>query len=319
MPLPLLAMAIGGGIGAGIGSYGHDNWGWSKDAIWQGAGIGAAGGYGVGAAAGAGAPAAMQTASSAGSLKGAAAVGSQWATVPTTQAGAGAAMFGGTTGSGLMAGLTTPLIPGIAASNPLLLGAAGLTLASATSSKGSSFQDKIELSTEGKALQGEYMTAAKSKMGKAKAGDVRDKAFGDIAALKKAEDVRYKKSQGTINTIQARIGNEPKTGRGMSAVGGSFVKAQIADAGERMTGLFAPTSTLNNYRREELMNATSAVMNMSNIDNQTAMFSYGGQLAKWNANQQLSSQKGAAIGSVAAMAGGAQLTQGYMNQMKIAS
>ena len=86
-----------------------------------------------------------------------------------------------------------------------------------------------------------------------------------------------------------------------------------------MTGLFAPKSVLNAFRKEELLNATRSIMNMSNIDNQTAMFSYGSQLAKWQANQMLSSQKGAAIGSVIGAAGSAQLNQAYLNNLKIAS
>ena len=49
MGLPLIL--AGAALGGGLGSYGHDNWGWSKDAIWQGAAAGGIGGYAVGAAA----------------------------------------------------------------------------------------------------------------------------------------------------------------------------------------------------------------------------------------------------------------------------
>ena len=123
----------GAAIGAGVGSYGHDNWGWSKDAIWQGAAVGGAGGYMVGA----GSSTAVATTSGTGGIQGAATTGSQWASTAPP-------LWGGVTSTssgGIMATLTKPLIPGIASSNPLMLGAAGLALAGAPSSQGSSFQD----------------------------------------------------------------------------------------------------------------------------------------------------------------------------------
>ena len=313
-------MLIGGAaIGAGVGSYGHDNWGWSKDAIWQGALIGGAGGYAVGAAGGAGAGAGAGAKVGAGGA-GAVAPGTGTLATPfASQATAGLMPANMAGGGGLMAGLTSPLVPGMASTSPLMLGAAGLTLAGGLSSRGSSFQDKIELSKEGKALQKQSLGVAKTQFAKAQKGDVSDKAFQDISNLKTAEGLRQRRTQGSINTIQATVANAPRTGRGTGTIGGSFVKAQLADVGERMTGLFAPTSALNSFRKEELINASKQIQNLSNIDNQTAAFSYGSSLAKWGAQQTLAAEKGAAIGSVARQIGGSQLTSAYLNQMKIAS
>ena len=293
-------MVGGATLGAGVGSYGHDNWGWSKDAISQGAAVGAGGGYMAGGAGAAG------TATSR--LMG----------PPVSLAGPGAVSNAGGI-AGLSGALTKPLVSGVAGSNPLMLGAAGLTMASAFSSQGSAYQDKIELSKEGKQLQKDYLSAAKTKMNKAKAGNVTDKAFQDISNAKSAEGYRYRVTQGAINTVQATAGNAPKSKRGTAMIGGGFVKAQLADTAERMTGLFAPTSILNNYRKEELLNATKAIQNLSNIDNQTAVFNYGSSLSKWGANQAVATEKGAALGSVARMFGNAQLNTAYMDQMKIAS
>ena len=309
----------GAAIGAGVGSYGHDNWGWSKDAIWQGALVGAGGGALAGGAGGAGAAGAgAGTGAGAGGTAAVGTAGSSLAGPPVALANAGVA--GSAAGSGgLLAGLTSPLVPGASFTSPLMLGAAGLTLAGGLSSRGSSFQDKLELSKEGKALQKQSLGVAKKQLTKAQAGDVGDKAFQDISNLKTAEGLRQRRTQGSINTIQATVANAPKTGRGTGTIGGSFVKAQLADVGERMTGLFAPTSALNNFRKEELINASKQIQNLSNIDNQTAAFSYGSSLAKWGAQQTLAAEKGAAIGSVARQIGGSQLTSAYLNQMKIAS
>lgn len=309
----------GAAIGAGVGAYGQNQWGWSKDAIWKGALMGggagfAAGPSGFGLIGGATKSAVTAGSGSLPNMAGAVGAGGQ-------MAGAASATGGGVAATSAGAGgwLTKPLIPGMAFTNPLILGAGALTLASGGSSQGPSFQDKIELSKEGKKLQGQYTTAARGRLDKAKVGDVSDRAFQDISNLKTAEGIRQRATQGSINTIQARAGNVPKEARGGGVVGGAFVKAQVADVGERMTGLFAPTSTLNAYRKEELVNATKHIQNLANLDNQTASFNYSSSLANWNVNQALSGEKGAAIGSVAAMMGGTQLQTAYLNQMKIAS
>jgi len=307
----------GAAIGAGVSSYGHDNWGWNKDAIWQGALVGGAGGYAASGMAGGGVG---TTGVGAKTATGAKTIGTFNTATPFAQQAAQGLMPANMAGGGgLMAGLTQPLIPGMAFTSPMMLGAAGLTLAGGMSSRGSSFQDPISLSPEGKKLQKEYFATAKKQMTKAKAGDVSEKAFQDISRLKTAEGIRQRATQGTINVVQARAANIPKEQRGVGVVGGAFVKGQLADVGERMTGLFAPTSTLNVYRKEGLMNAAKQIQNIRNIENQTASLNYASSLAKWGAGQALGAQKGATIGSVATMMGGAQLQQAYLNQIKIAS
>ena len=295
------AMALAGGIGAGVGSYGHDNWGWSKDAIWQGAAVGA-GGYTAGAAmTGAAAPAVAGTTGTTGAVTAGATTGAQGMSGSAHYL-AGKAATGG----------------GMNMANAMMLGSAGLGLASGMTSKGSSFQDKIDLSKEGKELQSKYETSAKDRMAKANKGDVTDKAFQDISNLKVSEGRRNRQSQGAISSAMATVGNAKKDARGISTIGGGFAKATLADAGQRMSGLFAPTSTLNNYRKEELMNATKQIQNLHNIDNQTAKFDYSSQLASWGANQQLAAQKGSTIGNAAQMMGMMQVNNAYVNQMKIA-
>lgn len=292
------AGVIGGAaIGAGAGQLIGGN---TKSTL-TGAGIGAGAGFGLASLGGAGA---------------APAAGSNVWGAELAGGGAMSSSFGGAGAAGGGGFLTTPLIAGQAWSNPLMLGAAGLNLASAFGSTGTSFQDKLRLSKEGKALEKKYATASKGKMKKALAGDVREEAFSDVSNLKKAEAVRQKVTEQGLLTAQAGIGNLPKESRGGAASGGKLVRAELADTSERMEGLFAPTSTLNAYRKQELMNSVNNLSNLYNIENQTASFQYSSQLAQWGANQRLATQKGAALGSVASMIGGTQLSQAYLNRIK---
>ena len=302
----------GAAIGAGVGSYGHDNWGWSKDAIWQGALVGGAGGYAAGGMAGAGAAGGATAGAGAGG--GATALGSGAGTYGT--AGSAAAL--GTTGAAGNFGAAafgTAGAGGISMSNAMMLGQGAMGLMSGTSSQGSSFQDKMELTSEGKGLQKSYLAAGKERMSRAKAGNVSDIAFQDISNLKTAEGLRDRSVNRTMNTAQARIGNRETETLGGGALGGGYAKGLLANAGERMEGLFAPNSTLHNFRREELMNATKQIQNLNNLDNQTAMFNYSSSLSKWGANQQLATEKGQAIGQAAMNVGGMALTNAYMNKM----
>lgn len=297
MPLPLLAMAVGAGIGVGVGSYGYDNWGWSKDSIWKGAALLAGAGYAYGTY---GAAAGTAMSSQAGPP----------AALATGGAGTGAATAGGGGGTGFFSAKS------LAA--PLLIGAAGMGIASAYGTQGSAFKENIALSPEGEQLQKDYLASVKGRMTKAKAGDVKARIAPETSKLKKAEDYRSRITEGVIGTGQAIVGNRPKEQRGGGVMGGQFAKAIISDTSERMTGLFAPTSLLNNSRKEELLNSSKHVRNLYNIDNQTAMFNYSSSLAKWGANQELASQKGAAIGGAVAMLGRAYSTSAYLNAMKIA-
>jgi hypothetical protein len=265
---------------------GKDHWGWGDDAIWQGAAIGGAGGAAIGmagAGAGAGATPGMAFTSEM-AIPGAAAAG-----------GGGAASWG----------------------NALMLGQAGLGLAQAFSSQGQAPTEKIKLSKQGEALKSQtVMPAVKEQYAKAISGNVSDKAFGAISNAKTQEGVRYRQSQSTLGKAYAEIGNRKDIDRGGAAAGGSLVKAQVADAGERMAGLFAPTSILNNFRKEELMNSISQIQNVQNRENVVGQFSYSSKLASWNANQQASAQKGAALGQVAQMYGSYKYNTAMMDQYK---
>ena len=298
-------LMVGVGTGALVGSYGHDNWGWSKDAIWQGAAIGGVGGAAVGGMGGAGAAA-------GGSAGGAAQAMGGSMSLAGSSTSAFAAGGGGT---GLMAGLSKPLIAGQAWSNPLMLGTAGMGLASAFSSSGQTPQQKVQLSAAGKELQDNTLyPAIKSQHQKALAGNANDKAFGAISNLKTQEGTRQRASQGILAKAQASMGNQKPEDRGGAVMGGAMLKSQMADAGERMDGLFAPTSVLNGFTKEGLMNSVAQIQNMQNRENVVGQYNYQGNLANWNANQVASANKGAAIGQVAMMVGGAQLDQAYRKQ-----
>lgn len=303
-PLILAGAALGAGAGQLMGG--------NTQSTLMGAGLGA--GIGLGASAfggaGAGSGGAFESAYASGGATG------LNSAVTAASTGNTATLTGASTG--LFGMLSQPLIPGMSFTSPLLLGSAGLTLANAYGSKGASFQDPIALSAEGKALEKKSFDVAKNQLEKAKTGNVSDKIFNQISGLKSAEGIRQRQTEGMTNTALATAYNRKGTDRGYGAVGGSLVKAELSDSSERMTGLFAPTSLLNSARREELFNAIKQVQNLSNIENQTAVANYGSKLAQWSSNQMLASEKGAAIGSVAAMIGGSQLNSAYLNQMKIA-
>lgn len=289
-----IATGVGVGGGALVGSYGHDNWGWSKDAIWQGAAVGGVGGYAVGAgAAGAGAGAASGG-TSAGTASGGA----------FSAAGAipGGAAAGG--GGGMSMGTT------------LMLGQAGMGLASAFSSSGQRPTKRVKLSAQGKELESTLRTAVKGQYDKAIGGDARDKAFGAISAQRTQEGTRQRASMGTLQKAQAAMYNTRPNDRGGAAMGGAMLKGQLADTGTRMEGLFAETSILNSYTKEGLMNSVSQIQNWQNRENVVAQFTSQSNLADWNAANVSSAQRGAAIGGAAMAIGSTQLNQQYMNQYK---
>jgi hypothetical protein len=296
MPLPLIAMGIGAAVGAGVGSMGKDHWGWGDDAIWQGAALGATAGYGVGAAG----PTATGTGAKVGGagLANAATTPSRamlGASLDATLKGAGGANWG----------------------NALMLGQAGLGLAQAFSSQGQAPSQKIKLSKQGEAFQKEtLLPAVKEQYARAISGNVSDKAFGAISTAKTQESVRQRGSQSILAKAQAEMGNRKDIDRGGAAMGGGMVKALIADAGERMSGLFAPTSILNNFRKQELMNSVNQIQNVQNRENVVGQFNYSGNLAAWNANQAASAQKGAALGQVAQMYGSYKYNTAMVDQYK---
>jgi hypothetical protein len=308
---------IGAGVGAGVGALSGGNVG--KSAL-MGAGIGGVAGLG-GSALGIG---------GAGTWGGTAAASPfSWASMsagggaPSLATGATGTTFGGaaagasaSAGAAGSAGLMSSL------ANPLLLGAAGMGLMAAFSEKGNNFQDKISLSAEGDKLlhgTGGLADTTNKQFAAASKGATPEKAFQDINKLKVSEAARNKNSQESLRASQSTISNQPDSRRGGMAGGGVLARAAVSDAGERMQGLFAPTSTLNNYKREELMNAVGNIQNVMNMENQTAQVNYQGALSKWQTNNMLATQKGAALGNVASMVGGFALNDAYMNRMNNAS
>lgn len=294
----MAGVAGGAAIGAGIGQLA----GGDTESTLMGAGLGAGGGFaaggGLGALGGASSSAPLGTAAN-----------------PAFSAGM-AVPGGGSTSGGIFGGLTSGLIPGQEWSSPLMLGTAGMNLMSASSSQGQSPQQKVDLSQEGKRLKKTWTSAIKQDLAKAKKGDVSDRAFADVSNLKSKEGNRSRASQAAISSANAVFSNTGYDSRGTPASGGNSVRTLMQEAGERMEGKFAPTSVLNSYSREALLNAVGQVQNVSNLDNQVASFNYQGRLAKWNANNMAAANKGAAIGSIASMMGGVQNEYAYNNQVK---
>jgi hypothetical protein len=310
------AGVVGAGIGAGVGAMTGGNVG--KSAL-IGAGVGVGAGFG-------GAGLGYFGASAAGGVgAGSVATSATWGGLP----GAVSPSYGaiGAVGYGSTSGLATAGAAGSAGlmsslANPLLLGAAGMGLMAAFSEKGQNFQDKISLSAEGDKLlhgTGGLADTTNKQFAAASKGATPEKAFQDVNKLKVSEAARNKNSQESLRASQSTISNQPDSRRGGMAGGGVLARAAVSDAGERMQGLFAPTSTLNNYKREELMNAVGNIQNVMNMENQTAQVNYQGALSKWQTNNMLATQKGAALGNVASMVGGFALNDAYMNRMNNAS
>ncbi len=291
-------MAIGAGVGAGVGQISGGN----TESTLKGAGIGAAaglGGYAAFGAAGAGA--------GAGGVVGGGAGGSASA-ISTAAGGSGiAGATGGAAGGGLAS-----------LANPMMLGQAGLALAGAFSNTGTAFQDKIDISSRGKQLKKNFAGAATDTLAQRKKGDVNDLAFQDIHKLKVSEGQRERGFNDASQNLNATIANKGRLQRGTVAGGGSQLKGIATATGERVRGLFAPTSTLNNYRREGLMNAVKDLGNLYSIENQVASFQYGGKLSNWQSEQMLSADRGAAIGQSASMIGGNMMNQAYLKRVNAA-
>ncbi len=320
MAWPIL---IGAAIGAGIGQATGGN---TKSTL-TGAGLGALGGWGYSAATGAGGV--LGTGIGAGTTAAKTGAGLTFGQIGAnfqTAGGAGGLITGGSLSNASGASAWSL---GSALSNPLLLGTAGMGLASAFTSTGTAFQDKIALKPEGRELmygkgnntftamnkQGGLVGNVRDQFAAASRGDTPEKAFRDISNLKEAEAWRNRATQGAQGELQGHIGNQQYGQRGTVAGGGQQVQMAKASAGERMQGLFAPYSALNDYKREELMNAIGNIQNIHNLENQTASINYRGALASWQVNQQLASQRGAAIGGAVNMLGTNALTSAYMHRM----
>ena len=198
----------------------------------------------------------------------------------------------------------------------LMLGQAGMSLAQASSSSGARPTSKVALSAQGKALEATLRPAVKEQYEKAIAGNVRDEAFGAISQAKTQEGRRNRASTGMLQKAQASMYNQPSGSRGSAAAGGNLIKGQLADTGQRMEGLFAETSILNNYTKEALMNSVSQIQNWQNRENVVAQFTSQSNLADWNAANVASSRQGAAIGQAARSLGGAYAMNQYGNQQQ---
>jgi hypothetical protein len=117
-----------------------------------------------------------------------------------------------------------------------------------------------------------------------------------------------------LQKAQASMYNQPMNSRGSAVTGGNLIKGQLADTGQRMEGLFAKTSILNNYTKEALMNSVSQIQNWQNRENVVAQFTSQSNLANWNAANVASARQGAAIGQAARSLGGAYSLNKYEGQ-----
>jgi hypothetical protein len=217
-------------------------------------------------------------------------------------------------GAAKMAG--SPLIAGQAWSSPFQLGAMGLGMASAFGGGGgsSSMMTLPVVSPAIRKLDKTTKSKLKSNLNTASRGDVRDKAFGDIGKLRTSEGRRALEVSDVVNTAVNSVSNPINDGRGSVAAGGSMVRANIAESGERMAGLFAPSSVLNAYKRQELVNAMNDIATQKGTDLRVSSGIAGLQSAKDLAGRLEASDKGAAIGELIGGIGRSQLMSSYLNQ-----
>jgi len=323
----LAAGMLGGAIvGAGVGQLTGGNTKSTLTGMGIGAGVGglAGGLFGVGGAGG------WLT----GTAKTASAIPAEFANHPGAAqyftSGPGAANFASNVAAG------APNIGGPIATkaslagvlmNPLLIGATGIGLASAFSDKGQSFQDRIRLKPEGKELmygkisKGGYVNAVKQQYVEALSGKPSERAFQDVSNVKTIEAVKKKTTDAAFLDAQAKMANVNPINRGYAAPSGKMAEAAGEAATESMAGKFAPASILNNYSREDLMNAFGGIQNVQNLESQTAMINYQGNLAKYNAANYAAAQQGLGIGGTVSMVGRFMQDQAYINRlnaMKIA-
>jgi hypothetical protein len=198
----------------------------------------------------------------------------------------------------------------------LMLGQAGMSLAQASSSSGARPTKKVPLSAQGKKLEASLRPAVKEQYDKAIAGNVSDKAFGAISQAKTQEGQRNRSATGMLQKAQASMNNQSLGSRGSAATGGNLMRGQLADTGQRMEGLFAETSILNNYSKEALMNSVAQIQNWQNRENVVAQFTSQSNLADWTASNVASARQGAAIGQAARSLGGAYAMNQYGNQQQ---
>lgn len=312
---------LGAGIGAGVGQLTGGN---TKSTL-KGMGIGGGIGLGVGGI---------------GSLAGFEMAGSTAPEVAGTELAGGlnADITGGVAEAAVKTGSETSQVSGWSTAlsslaNPLMLGTAALGMSAGYGSQGQAFQDKISLTREGKELmygkgggsgkplsaQGGLAGAAYSRFKAASEGKFPERAAPDINKAKRVESSRSKASMGAFASLAATRGNAGENDLGYAAGGGQEAKLSYTDSGERMAGLFSPTSILNKYSKSELVNSIGHLQNIYNLENQTAAVNYSGSVAEWQSNRMLSANRGAAIGGALQMLGNHALNSAYYSRLKALS
>ena len=307
---------LGGGlVGAGIGQLTGGN---TKSTL-MGAGIGAAGG-GLGAWASGGGWAAQGIGQGSTQL-------ANGMTLPSptldTLAGSGQQFGNAVQGMQTASNTVSAGLPGAGGeaakwslgqslSNPLFLGQAGLGLASALTQQGSPYQDKVKMSPEGRKLWDGLYADTKSRWEQSKGGKVPQKAADGVAKAKIQEKNRYDATRAAFAHITGQIGSLDRNDLGSSYGGGNLAKLTMKSTGERAKGLYAPTSIMNAFSREESMNAAMGLSNVFNQEKQTGMTNYQGQLANWSTENMLDAQQGAAFGQVFAGAGNWAQNDAYL-------
>jgi hypothetical protein len=202
--------------------------------------------------------------------------------------------------------------------NPLawITGAGALGMAGAFGSGGQSFATGPVISPQVRKLDKAVKTRLKSNLNIAGRGDVRNKAFGKVSQLKEAEGLRKRTASSILSTAVNTASNNPELERGGLSLGGGLVRTAISESGRRLKGLFAPSSVLNTYKRQELINAVNDIAAQRGIDLNVASGTAGLKIAENQANQILSANRGSAIGDLISGIGRYSLMSTYLNQRK---
>ena len=283
----------GAAIGAGVGSYGHDNYGWSKDAIWQGAAVGAGAGYGAGAMAGAGGTAGAGTAvAGTGGMAATPTMG----TLATSGVG-----FGGVAGTGAAAtaagtGITAGQMAGYG-----MLGASALSTFAGGSSSGQAPSEKINLTGPGEDLYSNLQKTTENKRKSVESGDIGNLASQYIPGMLKSEGQANRAGQMALTGRLGSLGDKNKK-RGQ-VQGGSTAKQALAKSGARVDGLRAPGEWIGANIKEQYGNVQGMQGNLMNLEQQSPRLNYQANLARNSADLANRSSQGSAYANLARMGG----------------
>jgi hypothetical protein len=273
MPLPLLAMAIGGGIGAGIGAATGGG-----DKIWQGALTGGAGGAMLGGFGGGGMN--LQQAANIGQNFLATSGGALAAKGATTAAGTGLGTWG----------------------NMAMLGGMGLSLAQTFGSKaipgGYAPSEKIPLTPRAKKLETALFTETKKEMERAELGLLPpNMAVPIIGRMRVAAEEAAGQAGKMISRGAARD----------EARGGGLVAGSLAAVGSEMEGTIGLERTRADMVREQYINAINRATNIYAGEMQVPMMRTRSAYYQAGAQQFQQAQQGQALGDIARMVGLMQL------------